>query len=101
MKNSERDIPLEGELNPNHPMTRFARDQWHKICAVLMQKMEASHKIPGLPDYEVEITVAEIHRLSERDMAVVMHERDGRLFIRFMPREMGEKLAKQEGGFPA
>jgi len=101
MKNSEHKEPLEGEINPNHPMTRFARDQWHKICALLMQKMESEHKIPGLPDYSVEITPGEIQRLSERNLAVVIQERDERLFIRLMPMEMGEDLARKAGGFPA
>lgn len=100
MKKSGAD-PLDGEVNPNHPMTKFAREQWHKICALLMQKMEAEHKIPGLPDYEVEITAGEIERLNERNMAVVIHERGERLFIRLMPLAMGEKLAKQAGGMPA
>lgn len=100
MKKSEAE-PLDGEVNPNHPMTKFARSQWHKVCALLMQKMEAEHKIPALPDYEVEITVGEIERLGKRNMAVVIQERDGRLFIRFMPMEMGEKLAREHGGMPA
>lgn len=26
------------ELNPNHPVTQFSRDQWHKICALLVFK---------------------------------------------------------------
>ena len=101
MNKSEADLPLDGEVNPNHPMTQFARSQWHKICALLMQKMEASHKIPGLDDYEIEITVGEIERLNQRNMAVVIHERQGRLFIRFLPLEKAEKLAQREGGFPA
>lgn len=100
MKNLEPE-PLDGEVNPNHPMTKFARPQWHKICALLMQKMEATHKIPYLPDYEVEITVGEIQRLDERNMAVVIHERGERLFIRFMPLAEAEKLARKEGGLPA
>jgi len=93
--------PLDGEINPNHPMTRFAREQWHKVAALLMQKMEAEHKIPGLPDYEVEITVGEIERLTERNLAVVIQERNKRLFIRLMPMEAGEKLAREHGGMPA
>lgn len=101
MKNSDRDIPLDGEVNPNHPMTRFARDQWHKIAALLMQKLEAEHRIPGLPDYEVEITLGEIQRLSDRNLAVVIRERGERLFISLMPMEAAEKLALEEGGFPA
>ena len=102
MSKSEAE-PLEGEVNPNHPMTKFAREQWHKICALLMQKMETDHKIPGLglPDYEVEITVGEIDRLNERNLAVVIQERQGRLFIRLMPMEMGEKLAREHGGMPS
>jgi hypothetical protein len=100
MKKSEAE-PLDGEVNPNHPMTKFVREQWHKICALLMQKMEAEHKIPGLPDYEVEITAGEIERLTERNLAVVIQERGERLFIRLMPMEMGEKLAREHGGMPA
>lgn len=101
MSKSEHDEPLSGEVNPNHPMTKFLRSQWHKVCALLMQKMEAEHKIPGLSDYVVEITVAEIQRLSDRDMAVVIQEKGERLFIRFMPIKDAEELAREEGGMPA
>jgi hypothetical protein len=91
MKNLEHE-PLDGEVNPNHPMTKFARSQWHKVCALLMQKMEAA---------EVEITVGEIDRLDKRNMAVVIHEHSGRLFIRFLPMAEAEKLAREAGGLPA
>jgi hypothetical protein len=100
MKNSAPE-PLDGEVNPNHPMTKLARENWHKICALLMQKMEAEHKIPGLSDYQVEITVGEIQRLSDRNLAVVIQERKERLFIRLMPIADAEKLAREEGGMPA
>lgn len=92
MKNSERDLPLDGEINPNHPVTHFAREQWPKICALLMDKMGKE---------AVEITVEDVDRLSQRDMSVVMDTRGGKLFIRFMPRLEGEKLARNEGGFAA
>ena len=82
-------------------MTQFAREQWYKIAAILMQKMEASHKHPALPDYEVEITPGEIDRISQRDMAIVIQEREQRLFIRLMPRAKAEELARKEGGMPA
>jgi len=101
MKKSEAEEPLDGEVNPNHPMTKFARSQWHKIAALLMQKMEASHKIPGMPDYEVEITIGEIERLDKRNLAVVIHERGERLFIGLMPLAEGERLAREQGGMPA
>ncbi len=91
MKNSEHE-PLDGEVNPNHPMTKFARSQWHKICALLMQKLETD---------EVEITVAEIDRLDKRNMAVVIHESNERLFIRFLPMAEAEELARKAGGMPA
>jgi hypothetical protein len=100
MKNLEPES-LDGEVNPNHPMTKFARSQWHKVCALLMQKMEAEHKIPGLSDYQVEITLKEIERLSERNMCVVIQERGERLFIRLMPMAEGEKLAREQRGMPA
>ncbi len=29
---------MSDELNPNHPATREFRDQWHKLCAIMMMK---------------------------------------------------------------
>jgi len=73
-------------------MTKFAREQWHKICALLMQKLGTDN---------LEITEADIDKLHKRNIAIVMHEKDQRLFIRVVSQAEGDRLAREEGGMPA
>lgn len=82
------------EINPDHPVTRKTHDQWHKICALLMQKF-------GVTD--VKLTESDIAKLGEFDgkLAVVIEERATYLRVRIVSMEEGERLAKQEGGLPS
>lgn len=93
MKKSERDcFPLDGEVNPNHQMTQFARNQWHKIAALLMQELGRD---------ELEITPQMIARMGDNEKAIVIDGRNDKLVIRMVTMEEGERLARMEGGLPA
>lgn len=91
MKKSDHDLPLDGEVNPNHPVTQFARDQWHKIVALLMQETGKE---------EFEITPAILEKMFKEPKVVVMDARNNRLIVRMVSQAEGERLAQQEGGLP-
>jgi hypothetical protein len=74
------------ELNPEHPVTKSMHDQWHKIVALVMQK---------LGSVEVVITSDDILKLGAK-MAVVAQEKADGLHISLMTIEEGERLAKRE-----
>jgi hypothetical protein len=77
------------ELNPNHPVTKSAHDQWHKILAVVMLKLNVTH---------VEITVEDVACLGDGTSAVVVQEINDVMHVRVVTMEEGRKLAKAEGG---
>lgn len=91
MSGRGKDIPLEGEVNPNHPVTKEVRDMWYKIAAILMIKFNKT---------EVEILPADVAKLGDNTSAIVADTRGGKFIIRFMSMEEGEKLAREQGGFP-
>ncbi len=78
-----------GELNPNHPVTAALHDSHHKIVGMLMQHY-------GITEFEV--TSAKIERLE--GMAVLLDARGGRLRVRLISMEEGERIARREGGLP-
>ena len=80
------------ELNPNNPTTAAVRDQWHKLCAILILKGNVR---------EVEITTADVARLEKERLSIVADCRGGKLVLRLVDEKEGERLARQEGGLPA
>lgn len=79
------------EINPNNAAVIRARDQWHKIAAILMVKFDQT---------AVEITLADVDILGDNERAVVIDERGGKLVIRLVTMEEGERLAREDGGLP-
>lgn len=86
------------EWNPNHPVTREMRDQWHKIAAILMLKF-------GKDD--VEITTADIEQLANSNKAnIVCRPSGGKagwasvLRIQLVSDEEARRLSKLAGGEP-
>jgi len=79
------------ELNPNHPVVEETRDQWHKLCAILMHKFGRKH---------VEITSSDIDTLAYSGQAIVIDMRGGRCVLRLVSMEEGQRLAREEGGLP-
>jgi hypothetical protein len=78
------------ELNPNHPVTKGAHDNWHKIVALLMLHFEVS---------EVEISLQEIEMLASDDptkqLAVVLHDTGKSLVLRLTSMADAERLARE------
>jgi hypothetical protein len=80
------------EINPNHPVTQEVRDQWHKICAILLNSI-------GIVEFE--ITQQMIEKLVASGMtSVVADTRGGKFIIRLVGDETAMKLAKHAGGLP-
>ena len=40
------------ELNPNHPVTTELRSEWHKLCALVMQKLGLQRVVIDAADIE-------------------------------------------------
>lgn len=81
------------ELNPYHPVTVAAHDQWHTIIALLMMKFNQT---------EIEISLEEIGKLISDNPAetkvVELHDTGHSLILRLVSLEEGEKLAREAGG---
>jgi hypothetical protein len=83
-------VPIEGELNPNHPVTSRMRDQWHKILALVMLKH-------GLT--KVTITPEDIADAAGK-MNVAVGEFGGALEVWLVDDAEAVELARREGGLP-
>jgi hypothetical protein len=79
------------ELNPNHPSTVAARDNWHKICALVLLKL-------GLQ--RVRITLADMQVLDDGEANIVVDFKYDYLDVYLVGRKEGEQLARKEGGLP-
>lgn len=81
------------ELNPNHKVVRQARDQWHKIAALIMVKL-------GLT--ELKITPDDINKIAAGNVNIVLDARGesetGILTIRIVDDKAADELARKEGG---
>lgn len=79
------------ELNPNHPVTSAMNDQWHKIVALLMQKLGQKH---------IEISVGDVEKLAKNPSAVSVQTKGEKIVLDLIPFSVAERLAKKEGGLP-
>lgn len=80
------------EINPNHPMTTFARDHWYKLCALLVNR---------LPDGEARITAADIEALENSGRAnITIREKNDVIILKLVSDEEAQRLARKEGGLP-
>jgi len=81
------------ERNPNHKVVRQARDQWHKIAALIMVKL-------GLT--ELPLTLEDVEKLSDGNVNIVLDARGERetgvLTVRIVDDQTAEELARREGG---
>jgi len=80
------------ELNPEHPLTRGLNEQWHKLAAIMLHKME----LRGQP--EVTITPADIDRFvgAYPEGGIVAHDRADGLHLMLVSHDQAEALAKDE-----
>jgi hypothetical protein len=80
-------------INPNHEVTQFMNDQWHKLCAVLMQKQ-------GI--ISVDITARDIEALALSGRSnIVCDAKSDRIQLRLVTDEEAASLARQAGGLPS
>jgi hypothetical protein len=88
----EVSLPIDGEMNPNHPVTQEVRDMWYKIAALLMIKFKQT---------AVEITPEDVDKLGDNTHAVVADTRGGKFVVRLVGMEEAERLVREHGGEPA
>lgn len=82
------------ELNPNHGVTQETRDQWHKLCVLLMMKMGVT---------KVVFTEQDINKL-QRDggtnIVVCPSKRENTITLELVDDVTAAKLARAAGGLP-
>jgi len=80
------------ELNPNHPVTRAASQQWHKIAALIMVKLDIK---------EIRFTAGDVARI-QSNVNIVLDERGssetGTFAVRIVDDRTAAELARKEGG---
>jgi len=80
------------ELNPNHPVTQELREQWYKLCAMLMFKMGVT---------EVKITAVDIERfMASRRCNIMAHPKGEVITLALVTDAEAKRLARREGGLP-
>ena len=78
--------------NPNHQVTQFMQDQWHKMCAVLMNKQGIT---------SIDITAADLDALvNSGHMNIVCDAKMDRIQLRLVSDEEAVALARKAGGLP-
>jgi len=78
------------EINPQHPVTKTLHDQWHKLCLLLIDKLNDGD--------EVVITEADVKQLAVRypDHAILAHDKKDGLHLRIVSMAEAKKLGAQE-----
>lgn len=81
------------ELNPNHKVVRQARQEWHKIAALIMVKL-------GLT--ELQLTLDDVNKVAAGNVNIVLDARGesetGILTVRIVDDKTAAELARTEGG---
>lgn len=84
------------ELNPNHKVVRQAHDNWHKIAALIMVKLDLK---------ELELNQADINKICGGNINIVLDARKesetGNLTVRIVDDKTALKLAREAGGMAA
>ena len=81
-----------GELNPNHPVTKEFREQWYKLCALMLFKSGAT---------EARITADDIDRFANSGNAnITMRAKGDVITLSLVSDAEAARLARQEGGLP-
>lgn len=83
-------------LNPNHPVAKLLDTEWHKLCAVLIEKL--NHGQP------VCITEQDIERFNanhDHGCGIVADSQPDGLHLRIVEFDEAQRLAREEGGLPA
>ena len=78
--------PIEGEVNPEDPITQSLRGQWHKVLAFVMQKLGVDHVIVTADDLS-----AAMSRFPNGP-AIVAHDKADGLHIRLVDMAQGQAM---------
>lgn len=80
------------ELNPNHPVTSSMREEWHKLCALLIFKSGKT---------EVTIDTSDLERFLNSGLAnITMRPSGDAITLRLVSDAEAARLAREEGGLP-
>jgi hypothetical protein len=80
------------ELNPNHPVVIETREQWYKLCAILLFKSGS---------VRAEITTEDIDRFTKSGLAnIVVHPKGDVITLSLVSDSEAMRLARKEGGLP-
>lgn len=80
------------ELNTNHGVTAEVREQWHKLCALVMFKLGVT---------EIQITTDDVERFTASGRAnITVRPKDHVLTLALVSDAEALRLARKEGGLP-
>jgi len=80
------------ELNLNHPVTREAHDNWHKIAALILWRLGKKRFI---------ITPDEVYKAFKEDLNITVRFSDEvGIELTLVDSKEADRLARQEGGLP-
>ena len=80
------------ELNPNHGVTNEFREQWYKLCAIVLFKSGAK---------SIQITAADIDRFANSGVAnIVCAPKGDTLTLKLVSDKEATRIAREEGGLP-
>lgn len=78
------------ELNPNHPVTAALREQWHKLCAVLVHKTGKREVVVTGEDLEA------LTRMFGGEMPCLLaHTRADGIYLSLLPESEARKKGMQ------
>lgn len=84
---------MNGELNPNHAATRAARENWHKIAAMLMRKMGKTEVVISLE----EIANFTADASQAKNITIRFDDNIG-IELKLVDDEEAGRLAREQGG---
>lgn len=80
------------ELNPNHGVTNEIRDQWYKLCAIMLFKSGKR---------EIKITSEDIDQFMNSGICnITVRPQDRVLTLALVSDAEAARLAREEGGLP-
>lgn len=74
------------ELNPDHPVTKAARNQWHSIVALMMHKLKIT---------EITFTQKDMDDFPE-DLAVALGDHGDHCKVALIPLSEAEEIIKKQ-----
>ena len=79
------------ELNPDHPVTAELRQQWYKLLAVVMHKLDRR----AIAITSEDITAMTNEFEAAGGPAIIAHSRNDGIFLHLVSMREGEKIAKE------